>query len=1061
MSYPNYWRKAAGLLLVPLALSAFEAQADTTPLVISPDDASGIWGATYTGTDENGNIFGFSMENIDIEWYFEIQQAYDDNGNQMYDPSGEPILKYVPRDGAYCFTALTGLSTSSSSITLPSSIQAEIQLSDEQIERVNNSYWGTLIDESPYAIDVYPQGLRFEVDATGETSFPNSPNLTEIVVNHAVYDCVWSGDDFGKVINYRFNVIPQELRNSSKTTINIILPDNIYFGSLNELKEHSEGNFAFKSTSPRTPVNINVDVPGNLAENLAANVANFEDVRWLIVTGCPNEDDMRMFRRLPHLEVLDLSGADIKTVVGCNNLDYLSEVVLPECIEKISDNAFYNCQMLSTINFPDGLKEIGNNSFEKCRSLYDITLPASVYSIGNSAFRSSSITSINLESITMMQEYAFAYCNNLNYVDLSSLKLIPNHAFERCGLTDVKFSDNLIRIDYFAFAYNHINQIRIPDSVCAMDNYEHFYANGEIDLVELGANMPDLPNGSFVGTHPKTIISHILFPQNYTGFEDYSLNNTVLYVPALTLNEYYVSDAWAPAKDIREMDGDLDQIFVDRAFTLKRDKGLAEKADIYNYATRKWVNEYGDVYDNEYRFGHLTIDRKTDLDLANYFHKANMSTSSWWNGYSANYNGSTLITNSNAKADNVEVSLTLNKDNWHFVSFPFDVNVKDIKVEDDALWVVRKYSGADRANLTGNTWQNMTDNDVLKAGEGYIFHCTKENDDWIDFTFKPATDGNAMFANDVVTYTLNEYASEFAHNASWNLRGNSFPAYLHIEGVEFDAPITVWEGNTYAAYTAIDDDYVFRPFQAFFVQRQDIEGGDAITLNPSYRNHTTDFSSYTARRAPRAEVSGRALFNVFLSNEVGKDRARVVVNEEASEAYESSRDASKFMSTDAKMPQIYVMNNGEKMAIDELPLGNGEFILGTRFGASGEHTIALETRNAAGFTATLIDTATGITTDLMDSAYTFDAKSGSDDSRFILLIGGDVQTGIEAAAAEGIKVAAEGNVITVSAPEAIEIVIVNAEGMTVATAEAADFTTTLANGIYVVKAGNHTFKVNI
>ena len=82
-----------------------------------------------------------------------------------------------------------------------------------------------------------------------------------------------------------------------------------------------------------------------------------------------------------------------------------------------------------------------------------------------------------------------------------------------------------------------------------------------------------------------------------------------------------------------------------------------------------------------------------------------------------------LITYNEITADEIKLELVVQQNQWNFISFPFDVNVSDIEVPKGTNWVIRKYSGKDRAALTGNTWQDMPKGTTLKAGEGYILHC--------------------------------------------------------------------------------------------------------------------------------------------------------------------------------------------------------------------------------------------------------------------------------------------------------------------------------------------------
>ena len=59
------------------------------------------------------------------------------------------------------------------------------------------------------------------------------------------------------------------------------------------------------------------------------------------------------------------------------------------------------------------------------------------------------------------------------------------------------------------------------------------------------------------------------------------------------------------------------------------------------------------------------------------------------------------------------------------------------------------------------------------------------------------------------------------------------------------------------------------------------------------------------------------------------------------------------------------------------------------------------------------------------------------------------------------KVSVDGDTLSVSAPEEIEITVIAADGKTVAAGRSASFSATLATGVYAVKAGNVTAKVMV
>ena len=135
----------------------------------------------------------------------------------------------------------------------------------------------------------------------------------------------------------------------------------------------------------------------------------------------------------------------------------------------------------------------------------------------------------------------------------------------------------------------------------------------------------------------------------------------------------------------------------------------------------------------------------------------------------------------------------------------------------------------------------------------------------------------------------------------------------------------------------------------------------------------------------------RQVFNLLLTtDENGQtqtaDRTRLVFNEAATPDYEPGRDASKFFSLDAQAAHIYTISNGVRYAINERPTDNGEVQLGLQLGTAGTYTLHLDTK-VTDIPVMLYDHATGITTDLTATAYTFEADAGTTDDRFLLFLG--------------------------------------------------------------------------
>jgi len=120
------------------------------------------------------------------------------------------------------------------------------------------------------------------------------------------------------------------------------------------------------------------------------------------------------------------------------------------------------------------------------------------------------------------------------------------------------------------------------------------------------------------------------------------------------------------------------------------------------------------------------------------------------------------------------------------------------------------------------------------------------------------------------------------------------------------------------------------------------------------------------------------------------DKTRFVLNPQAKIDYETTCDASKFFSMDNSVPQIYTIQNGVQMAINERPAGDGIVKLGMTIPADGTYTIQSVRNDLTN--AVLVDLQNGTETNLSTDSYTFSAKGGTNDSRFELRLSGSSST---------------------------------------------------------------------
>ena len=863
------------------------------------------------------------------------------------------------------------------------------------------------------------------IQKLGDRAFYGCTSLKKITLPATITNLGWECFD-GTTIVTSMATVPPAINKSEDETSSIPMGEfvlvNVPEASLDSYKSANYWKDMAKRVFPigtKFDYEITTEAQPSTSGLLdKVGLKNANSIVSLKVKGSINSYDIMVIRnKMDNLHYLDLSDANVvensyeyytgcstkNDTIGRNAFRELSKLVtisLPNSVKTIESGALYNCTKLKSVVLPEKLQSIegswDSGAFANCSSLIDVKFKACNF-IGNHAFASCyALNHITLPSdLKTINPYAFTGCSSLHSVDFPPLlESIGTYAFQNCALDSISLP-GLTRIDEYAFSgCRNLKEVKVPSTLESVGD----------KAFEDCSNLND-------------VFTYTILPVKINQNTFCTYETATLHVPAQSYNNYFWDTEWSQFHAFEDFNEPYKYFYLRKEFILSSRIDGIPNIDIYS--------------------GGGLVVKGNEIQNAGDIH----------------INGSgTIIANGNVDASKFHIDIDVNSNEWYFFSFPFDIKRSDIVAP--GQFIFRKYDGATRASQGSGGWKDLDASDLwLHRGTGYIFQSSESG----KLTLPVVKEKFGKLEAENVREDLGTYASNNEQNASWNFVGNPHTSYFDMDDLGYNAPITYWNGMSYEAVRPGDDNYVFKPFQAFFVQKpKDV---NEMEFGAEFRLTQTDSqkrsSANKAKRLAKGININRQMVNLTLSDGTHTDKTRIVFNEDKTQRYELDCDAAKFESS-TTVPQLYTLEaNNVKFAINERPLGSVS--LGFEVQKAGDYTISAIRMDSP---MLLKDNLTDATVDLSTSDYRFTSEAGTFNGRFTL-VPNKSTTGIaDFAKNTGVSIIPTEGGINFSGVEGKHVSIYSLNGIEIGSTQSSG-TISLGQGIYVVKMDNTSTKVMV
>ena len=365
------------------------------------------------------------------------------------------------------------------------------------------------------------QSITFGANLTtiGEEAFSGCTNLQNVIFTGASEGFKISDKAFKDCSNLAGISLPNTLEEIGTSSFencyslqNVVLP-----ASLTKL-----GDYAFKGCSSISKLELpkSLEALGSYDGTDSTSITCFDGCSYIKLTVAEGNNSF-----VSNNGILYLKEDGVARILCYAPQSTSGDVVIPKTVNKIVNNAFYNC--LNYYGGYTGNTKIKSVSFEDNKSAVSIVNGEEVEGVlvvGKSAFNScTGLCSASLPNITVVEESLFAGCKNLLSFEVpNTVTAIKEKAFYQCGSAYNSYYGSDTDSKDFALTFEAGNEelgLVIED---ASSNYSSPFYAAKIKNLVLPKRLTKIGNSAFFYC---TKLESITIPSTVTTIGNYAFQS--------------------------------------------------------------------------------------------------------------------------------------------------------------------------------------------------------------------------------------------------------------------------------------------------------------------------------------------------------------------------------------------------------------------------------------------------------------------------------------------------------------------------------------------------------